>query len=100
MAAGKYRAQILLEPEQHQTLVSIAESQNRSLSDLIRHIVDQWLANKAEAWIWEERIKSVEQLKAIREQAEKNYGVYDGDLIAESRDERNDDLDHLWQGEA
>ena len=47
MAAGKYCAQILLEPEQHQTLVSIAESQNRSLSDLIRHIVDQWLANNA-----------------------------------------------------
>ena len=100
MTEGKYRAQILLELEQHRALVEIAEQENRSLSDLVRHIVDIWLANRTEGYIWEERIKSVEQLKVIREQVEKSYGIYGGDLVAESRDERDQEMNESWRGDA
>lgn len=39
-----YRTQILLEPEQHQALKEIARQQNRSLSDIIREMVDKQIA--------------------------------------------------------
>ena len=38
------RTQILLEPEQHQILTEIARQENRSLSDLIRELVDERIA--------------------------------------------------------
>ena len=38
-----YRTQILLEPEQHQALTEIARREKRSLSELIRQLVDEQL---------------------------------------------------------
>ena len=38
------RTQILLEPEQHHLLTEIARRENRSLSDLIRELVDERIA--------------------------------------------------------
>ena len=38
------RTQILLEPEQHKLLTEIAKQQKRSLSDIIREMVDKQLA--------------------------------------------------------
>ena len=44
------RTQILLEPEQHHLLTEIARQENRSLSDLIRELVDERIAeSKAQA---------------------------------------------------
>ena len=44
------RTQILLEPEQHQRLTEIARQENRSLSDLIRELVEARIAeSKAQA---------------------------------------------------
>lgn len=41
-----YRTQILLEPEQHKILMEIARRENRSLSDLIREMVDHQIARR------------------------------------------------------
>jgi len=41
-----YRAQILLEAEQHRALTEIAQGEGRSLSDLVREIVGQHLAGR------------------------------------------------------
>lgn len=41
-----YRAQILLEPEQHQELVALAREQKRSLSDLVREMLSLQLAER------------------------------------------------------
>ncbi len=38
-----HRTQILLEPEQHQALTEIARREKRSLSELIRQLVDEQL---------------------------------------------------------
>ena len=43
MQQAKYRAQILLEPEQHEALAQVAQQENRSISDLVREIVREWL---------------------------------------------------------
>lgn len=44
MSNRMLRTQILLEPEQHQQLTELAQSEQRSMSDLIREMVRQQLA--------------------------------------------------------
>jgi predicted CopG family antitoxin len=41
-----YRTQILLEPEQHKVLAEIARQEKRSLSDVLREMVDKQLAER------------------------------------------------------
>lgn len=41
-----YRTQILLEPEQHKALTEIARQERRSLSDVIREMVDKQIAER------------------------------------------------------
>lgn len=38
-----YRAQILLEKSQHETLAQIAEEESRSLSEIVREMIDREL---------------------------------------------------------
>ncbi|HLA96950.1 MAG TPA: CopG family transcriptional regulator [Anaerolineales bacterium] len=41
-----YRTQILLEPEQHKILTEIARQEKRSVSDVIREMVDKQVAER------------------------------------------------------
>ena len=41
-----YRTQILLEPEQHKILTEIARQEKRSLSDVIREMLDKQVAER------------------------------------------------------
>lgn len=41
-----YRTQILLEPEQHKALAEIARREQRSLSDLVREMLQQQLEER------------------------------------------------------
>jgi hypothetical protein len=41
-----HRTQILLEPEQHKILTEIARQEKRSLSDVIREMVDKQVAER------------------------------------------------------
>jgi len=41
-----HRTQILLDPEQHKTLVEIARQEKRSLSDVVRKMVDKQIAER------------------------------------------------------
>jgi predicted DNA-binding ribbon-helix-helix protein len=41
-----YRTQILLEPEQHKILAEIAHQEKRSLSDVVREMVDKQIAER------------------------------------------------------
>jgi hypothetical protein len=41
-----YRTQILLEPEQHEALAQIARREKRSLSDLVREMLQQQLEER------------------------------------------------------
>lgn len=41
-----YRTQILLEPEQHRILTEIARQEKRSLSELVREMVDKLVAER------------------------------------------------------
>ena len=63
-----YRAQILLEPEQHRTLTDIAQREGRSISDLVREILRQHLAEREQADRRQAEMQAIQELTQIRKQ--------------------------------
>lgn len=96
----KYRAQILLEPEQHEALAEIAKQEQRSVSDVVREIVGAWLAAQDHAAQRQRQLQALEELTELRHQIQERHGVYAGDLVEEARAERDEDLGRVWRGEA
>jgi transposase-like protein len=86
-----YRAQLLLELEQHQALAEIARREGRSVSDLVREIVRQHLVGKDQAARKQKEMQAIEELTQIRERLREEHGIYQGDLLAEVRAEREDE---------
>jgi hypothetical protein len=96
----KYRAQILLEPEQHEALAEIAKQEQRSISDLVREIVAGWLAAEDQEAQRQRQLQALEELTKLRHEIQARHGVYTGDLVEEGRTERDEDLGRIWRGEA
>jgi len=90
-----YRAQILLEPEQHRTLAQIAEQEGRSISEVVRAIVGHYLAAREQATQLQREIQAIDSLAQIRRQIEQKHGRYEGDILAASRAERELEIDRL-----
>jgi predicted DNA-binding protein len=91
-----YRAQILLEPEQHRTLVELAEKEGRSISEIVREIIGQYLVEREQATQLQREMQALATLTQIRRQIEQKHGVYQGDLLAEIRAEREQEFDRVW----
>lgn len=87
------RMQILLEPEQQKALAALAERQERSISDLLREIVQAYLDIQSEEAQMQAERAALKQLKAIREQSRQSYGVFPGNLVDDIRRERDEDFD-------
>ena len=100
----KYRAQILLEPEQHKTLQEIAEREGRSLSDVAREVIQRGLdAREREMGaVWLKRTEALGRLNQIREAIQEQHGIYEGDLLGEVRKEREQQINDAlgWKSEA
>jgi metal-responsive CopG/Arc/MetJ family transcriptional regulator len=95
-----YRAQLLLEPEQHQALAEIAQREGRSISDLVREIVRQYLGERDQKARKQREMQAIEELTHIRGRLQEKHGVYQGDLLAEARAEREEEMERIWRGEA
>ncbi len=100
MQQTKYRAQILLEPEQHEALARAAQIENRSLSDLVREIVREWLSHQDGEARRQRELQALEELTRLRLKIQEEHGIYTGDLIEENRAERDEDVGRVWRGEA
>jgi hypothetical protein len=94
-----YRAQILLEPEQHRVLAKIAQNEGRSLSDLMREIVHQYLAAQELEARKQQELQAIEALRQTRLRLREQHGDYQTDLISEARAEREEDMERVWRGE-
>ena len=90
------RTQILLEPEQHQALTEIAQEEGRSLSDLLREIVAEHLAQRDRETRLQQALQAIDSLTQIREQIEAEHGMCPTDLFAEVRAEREQDTEQVW----
>ena len=93
MAKPMIRTQLLLEPEQHTSLSHIAREENRSVSDPVREIVREALAERELAVRRQRAAKALERLNQLREVGP----LYSGDPIAEVRAEREKQVDELWR---
>jgi hypothetical protein len=95
MSKTKYRAQILLEPEQHTALAEIAQRQGRSISEVTREIVAQYLVQQEDNL--HQRQEVMEQIKQFKAQVLVRRGgkpieIDVTRLIEEMRTERSDEL--------
>jgi Arc/MetJ-type ribon-helix-helix transcriptional regulator len=94
-----HRAQILIDPEQHTALANLAQKENRSISDLVREIVQEYLDQQNRKTRLQRELQALEALSQLRRVIQEEKGIYAGDLIEESRHERDEDVDRVWRGE-
>jgi hypothetical protein len=99
MGEQKHRTQILLEPEQRKVLSEIAQQQDRSLSDLMRAIVSQYLEERAGEAERRRAVQALERLTALRRKIEQQSGRYQGDIVAETRAERERERGEVRAGQ-
>ena len=83
-----YRTQLLLEAEQHPALAEIAQREGRSISELVREILREHLIERDREARKQQEMRAFEGLTRIRERLQQQYGVPRGDLLGESRAER------------
>jgi hypothetical protein len=95
-----HRAQLLLESEQHQALAEIAEQEGRSISDLVREIVRQHLAERQQQAQQLTALQAIERLTQIRASLQQEHGMYQGDPLAEVRAEWDEGIERTWKGDA
>lgn len=79
---NQVRVQILLESRQHIALKKAARRAKMSMSELMRHITDEYLARNTPDQ-GDEVHQALENLKHIRER----QATYQGDPVAEARRE-------------
>ena len=62
-----HRAQILLEPDQHQKLAEIAQREDTSISEIVRTAVQKWLNEREDAEVLRQRLEALEQVDQHRQ---------------------------------
>lgn len=88
---------ILLEPEQHRALSEIARRQGRSISGLVREIVQEYLDGPQDCR--QQDLDIIRALARTRQQLEAEHGVLGVDLLTRVRAEREQDADRVWRDE-
>ena len=79
---NQVRVQILLESRQHVALKKVAKRQEKSVSELVRQITDEYLARNTPDQ--DEVLQALDNLKRIREK----QAPYLGDPVSEARQDR------------
>ncbi len=95
----KYRAQILLEPQQHQALSEIAHQRQQSLSHVVREIVQDYLVEHNLDEKQRKEIQAIQALAELRRTIQERRGLVTEDLLAEARQERIAEFDERGEPE-
>ncbi len=89
------RVQVLLESAQRRALARIARREGRSISEVVREMIEWGLAHRAQTrQQWKEALGRLGQMR----EAHRARGVYPGDLVAEARAEREQQNEAIWRG--
>jgi predicted DNA-binding ribbon-helix-helix protein len=96
MVGQKHRTRVLLEREQYNALVEIAHQEQRSISDLVRGIVSQYLRERGRETERQHAVRALESLTNLRTEIEQRSGVYQGDVVAETWAERDEQAGLVW----
>jgi len=62
-----HRAQILIDPEQHQALAEIAQQEGTSISEIVRHAVRHWLAERHADQVLRRQMDALEEINRNRQ---------------------------------
>lgn len=92
--AELYRAQVLLERKQHEALQALAAAEGRSMSEIIREAVAEYLVEQDEERELQNWERNLEELAKIREEIRAKFGTLEDDFILRNREEREEEL---WQ---
>ncbi len=92
-----HRAQILLEPEQHQELAEIARESGTSISEIVRRAVRRWLDERSEEGALRQRLEALEQVRShraeiLRRRDGKALEIDLAEMIEQMREQRDDEL--------
>jgi hypothetical protein len=95
--AVKYRAQILLEPEQQRSLAKIAEERGRSVSEVVRQAVQEYLDADVRGNNRRRQHEALLRLDVLRQGLRSRHGTLPAGFLEEARDERDAEVDRVWQ---
>jgi HPt (histidine-containing phosphotransfer) domain-containing protein len=87
-----YRAQILLEEDQHDQLERLARDSGRSMSELVREIMAEYFARSSEEESARRSLAAVDQLSGLRRVLESRHGRLPASLLNEMREQRDAEL--------
>jgi hypothetical protein len=92
-----HRAQILIDPEQHQSLVEIAQQECTSISEIVRRAVHHWLAARREGQVLRSQMDALTEIGRHRQaildrRAGKPLEIDLVELIEQMREERDGEL--------
>jgi predicted DNA-binding protein len=95
------RAQILLTLKQRERLERLARREGRTLSDVARRALDAGLdalegCDEQARRRQKEALAELDHIRA-RARVRERYGVYEGDLVAEAREERERQQEQVWK---
>jgi predicted transcriptional regulator len=93
--AELYRAQVLLERKQHKALQALAAAEGRSMYEIIREAVAEYLVEQDEEAEVQRGMDALDRLVAFRETVKARYGEYEGNLVTETRAEREEEIDQM-----
>ncbi len=79
MVPPMHRTQILLDPEQHRILAEVASQNDRSLSDLVREIIQQWIAARDRDTQRLHELQAINELSQLRRKVKEKSGHHSGD---------------------
>ena len=92
----KHRAQILLEPEQHQALAEIAETRQQSISHVVREIIQAYLVEITLDEEQRQSVQAIQDLTQLRKEIQDKHGFISETLLDDARDERAVELGAEW----
>ena len=88
------RVQVLLKPAQRRALARIARREGRSISEVLREMIEWGLAQREQTnQQWKQVLGRLRQMR----EANREQGVYPGDLVAEARAEREQQNEAIWR---
>lgn len=90
------RVQIMLEKSDQAQLQELAHEQGKSVSAILRHLVRRYLEEQRQAESEQFR-RTLAKVREIRERNAAQYGVYEGDILRDVREEYEQEQEEKWR---
>lgn len=90
------RVQVMLDKSDQIELHEIAQKEGKSVSEILRELVRRYLEEQHRAESEQFR-HTLAKLREIRERNAAKYGVYEGDIMRDVREEHEREQEEKWQ---